>query len=54
VAAIAFDFDPIKGGKFVIQAKQYNKVVPVSAARDLYGTILNEGDVKGIFYGNGQ
>jgi len=57
VDAIAFDPDPIRGGKFVIQAKRYNRVVPVSAARDLYGTMINEGAVKGIlvttsYYGN--
>lgn len=48
VDAIAFDPDPIRGGKFVIQAKRYNVVVPVSAVRDLYGTMMNEGAVKGI------
>lgn len=48
VDAIAFDSDPIRGGKFVIQAKRYNNVVPVSAVRDLYGTMMNEGAVKGI------
>ena len=48
VDAVAFDPDPIRGGKFVIQAKRYNKVVPVSAVRDLYGTMINEGAAKGI------
>lgn len=48
VDAIIFDPDPIKGGKFVIQAKRYNNVVGVSAVRDLYGTMINEGAVKGI------
>ncbi len=48
VDAIAYDPDPIRGGKFVIQAKRYNNLVPVSAVRDLYGTVLNEGAVKGI------
>ena len=48
VDAVAFDPDPIRGGKFVIQAKRYNNVVPVSACRDLYGTMINEGAVKGI------
>jgi restriction system protein len=38
VDAVTFDLDPIRGGKFVIQAKRFNNVVPVSAARDLYGT----------------
>jgi restriction system protein len=48
VDAVAFDPDPIRGGKFVIQAKRYTKVVPVSAVRDLYGTMINEGAAKGI------
>lgn len=48
VDAIAFDSDPIRGGKFVIQAKRYNNVVPISAVRDLYGTMINEGATKGI------
>jgi restriction system protein len=48
VDAIAFDPDPIRGGKIVIQAKRYTNTVGVSAARDLYGTVLNEGANKGI------
>jgi restriction system protein len=48
VDAIAFDPDPIKGGKFIIQAKRYNNVVSVSSVRDLYGTMIHEGATKGI------
>ncbi len=48
VDAIAYDPDPIRGGKFVIQAKRYTATVDVSAVRDLYGTILNEGANRGI------
>lgn len=48
VDAIAFDPDPIRGGKIVIQAKRYTNTVSVSAVRDLYGTIVNEGANKGI------
>lgn len=48
VDAIAFDPDPIRGGKIVIQAKRYTNVVGVSAVRDLYGTVVNEGATKGI------
>jgi len=33
---------------FVIQAKRYNMVVPVSAVRDLFGTMIAEGANKGI------
>ena len=32
----------------MIQAKRYNNLVPVSAVRDLYGTVMNEGATKGI------
>lgn len=48
IDVIAFDPNPITGGKFIIQAKRYNNVVPVSAARDLYGTLVREGATKGI------
>lgn len=48
VDAIAFDPDPIRGGKIVIQAKRYTNTVDVSAVRDLYGTVMNEGATKGI------
>jgi restriction system protein len=48
VDAVAFDPDPIRGGKIVIQAKRYTNTVDVSAVRDLYGTVLNEGATKGI------
>ena len=57
VDAVAFDPDPIRGGKIVIQAKRYTNVVGVSAVRDLYGTLMNEGAMKGIlvttsYFGN--
>jgi restriction system protein len=48
VDAIAFDPDPLRGGKFVIQAKRYTRTVDVSAVRDLYGTLQNEGANRGI------
>jgi restriction system protein len=48
VDAIAFDPDPISGGKIVIQAKRYTRTVDVSAVRDLYGTLLSEGASKGL------
>ncbi|MHA4837881.1 restriction endonuclease [Sphingopyxis sp. MSC1_008] len=48
VDAVAFDPDPITGGKIVIQAKRYTRTVGVSAVRDLYGTIMNEGASRGI------
>lgn len=48
IDAVIFDPDPIRGGKIVIQAKRYTNTVGVSAVRDLYGTVLNEGANKGI------
>lgn len=48
VDAVVFDPDPIRGGKIIIQAKRYTNVVGVSAVRDLYGTVMNEGATKGI------
>ncbi|OQW79346.1 MAG: restriction endonuclease [Proteobacteria bacterium ST_bin14] len=48
VDAVAFDPDPITGGKIVIQAKRYTRTVGVSAVRDLYGTVMNEGASRGI------
>lgn len=48
VDAIAFDPDPLRGGKIVIQAKRYTNTVGVSAVRDLYRTVMNEGAIKGI------
>ena len=56
----AFDFDAVStpiiatinvGGsprKVVIQAKRYKNTVGVSAVRDLFGTLQNEGASKGI------
>lgn len=48
VDAIIFDPDPLHGGKIVIQAKRYTNLVDVGAVRDLYGTVMNEGAVRGI------
>lgn len=48
VDAVIFDPDPLRGGKIVIQAKRYTNTVDVSAVRDLYGAIINEGAIKGI------
>lgn len=58
IDAVAFDPDPLRGGKIVIQAKRYTQTVGVSAVRDLYGTVMNEGASKGILvttsdYGSG-
>ena len=48
VDCVAYDLRPVLGGKVVIQAKRYRHTVGVSAVRDLYGTMMNEGANKGI------
>lgn len=48
VDAIIFDPDPLRGGKIAVQAKRYTNTVGVSAVRDLYGTVINEGANSGI------
>lgn len=48
VDCVAFNRDPVLGGKVVIQAKRYRNTVELGAVRDLYGTMMNEGASKGI------
>jgi len=48
VDCVAFDPRPVLGGKVVVQAKRYKNTVGVSAVRDLFGTVHNEGASKGI------
>lgn len=48
VDAVIFDPDPLRGGKIVVQAKRYTNTVDVSAVRDLFGSVMNEGAIKGI------
>jgi restriction system protein len=48
VDCVAYDPRPIFGGKVVIQAKRYKNTVGVSAVRDLFGTMQNEGATKGM------
>src|SRR5207302_7769049 len=48
VDCVAWDNRPIFGGKVIVQAKRYKNTVGVSAVRDLFGTVQNEGASKGI------
>lgn len=48
VDCVAFDPRPVLGGKVVVQAKRYKNTVGVSAVRDLFGTMHNEGASKGV------
>lgn len=54
VDVVAFDDRPIFGGKVIIQAKRYRHTVEVSAVRDLYGSMMNEGASKGILVTTSQ
>ncbi|MGO9152300.1 restriction endonuclease [Mycobacterium sp.] len=54
VDCVAYNTDPILGGKVVIQAKRYKHTVGVSAVRDLFGTLQNEGASKGILVTTSQ
>ena len=54
VDAIVYDPDPIRGGKFVIQAKKYTNTVDVSAVRDLFGTVQAEGANRGLLVTTSQ
>jgi Restriction endonuclease/Bacterial PH domain len=44
----AFDPQPIRGGRIVVQCKKYSNVVGVPYVRDLYGVVQHEGATKGI------
>jgi restriction system protein len=48
IDAIIYDDDFLKGGVTVVQVKQYNITVPVSAVRDLYGVMQDRRASKGI------
>ncbi|MEO0600407.1 MAG: restriction endonuclease, partial [Myxococcota bacterium] len=48
IDAVAFDPDPVTGGKIVIQAKRYTRTVQVAAVRELYGVVQREGAKLGI------
>jgi restriction system protein len=48
VDCVAWDPRPVLGGKVIVQAKRYKNTVGVSAVRDLFGTVHNEGASKGI------
>jgi restriction system protein len=48
VDCVAWDMRPVVGGKVIVQAKRYKNTVGVSAVRDLFGTVHNEGAAKGI------
>ncbi len=48
IDCMAYDPDPIKGGKIAVQAKLYTRTVAPTHVRDLWGTVQHEGATKGI------
>jgi restriction system protein len=48
IDCVAYDPHPITGGKFIVQAKLYNRTVYPTHVRDLWGTVQHEGATKGI------
>ena len=48
IDCIAYDPHPVTGGKFIVQAKLYNRTVQPTHVRDLWGTVQHEGATKGI------
>lgn len=54
VDAVVFDPDPMRGGKFIVQAKRYVNTVDVASVRDLYGTLISEGAARGILVTTSQ
>jgi restriction system protein len=48
IDCVAYDPHPISGGKFIVQAKLYNRTVQPTHVRDLWGTVQHEGATKGI------
>jgi restriction system protein len=48
IDCMAYDPDPIKGGKIAIQAKRYKGTVQPAYVRELWGTVQHEGATKGI------
>lgn len=48
IDVLATDFDPVRGGRMVIQVKRYSATVNPTAVRDLFGTVQHEGAIKGI------
>lgn len=50
---IAYNYQPLLSGKYIIQCKRYNSSVGESVIRDLYGVITSERANKGILMTTG-
>lgn len=53
IDGVIFDDDPIRGEKYIIQAKKYNDIVSPSAVRELSGTMHHEKATRGILITTG-
>jgi restriction system protein len=49
VDAIAYDPEPIRGGKIVIQAKRYTNTLGVAAVRDLLAPFITKALSRGFW-----
>jgi restriction system protein len=48
VEAVGLDPDPVRGGRVIFVARRSTKPVSVSAVRELFGSVIHEGAIKGI------
>jgi restriction system protein len=46
--ALGLDPDPVRGGKIVFVARRSTKPVAVSAVKEIFGSVIHEGALKGI------
>ncbi len=46
--AMGLDPDPVRGGRIVFVARRSTMPVPVSAVKEIFGTVIHEGAIKGI------
>ena len=53
VDLVVEDTTPIRGGRYIVQAKRYEGGVGEPVIRDLYGTLMHEGAVKAILITTG-
>lgn len=54
VDLVVDDPTPIRGGRFIVQAKRYEGAVGEPVIRDLYGTLIHEGVVKALLITTGH
>jgi restriction system protein len=48
IEAVGLDPDPVRGGRVIFVAKRSTKPVNVSAIKELFGSVIHEGAIKGV------